>query len=118
MPLRRAWHANAWYQYKPVTNHTAPAGARLAFGPDVILLYHFDKADVILALEADFLACEPGNPHYVYDFAQKRRVLAGHQDMNRLYVVESTLSLTGSMPGKGLGMPLPPSLHDVDIPCF
>jgi molybdopterin-containing oxidoreductase family iron-sulfur binding subunit len=89
--------AATWHQYEPVTNYTAQAGARLAFGTDVNPLYHFDKADVILALEADFLACEPGNLRYVHDFMQKRQVLDERQSMNRLYVVESTLSLTGSI---------------------
>jgi len=89
--------AAAWHQYEPVSNYTAQAGAHLAFGTDVTPLYHVDKADVILALEADFLACEPGNLRYVHDFAQKRRVRDAHQAMNRLYVVESSLSLTGSI---------------------
>jgi molybdopterin-containing oxidoreductase family iron-sulfur binding subunit len=89
--------AAAWHQYEPVSNYTAQAGARLAFGTDVTPLYHVDKADVILALEADFLACEPGNLRYVHDFAQKRRVRDERQAMNRLYVVESSLSLTGSI---------------------
>src|SRR5206468_8633072 len=56
--------AAAWHQYEPVTNHTAQAGARLAFGKDVAPLYHLDKAAVILALDADFVACEPGTLRY------------------------------------------------------
>ena len=34
----------------------ARAGARLAFGEDVEPIYHFDQADVVLSLDADFLA--------------------------------------------------------------
>ena len=86
----------AWHQYEPITNDTVQAGMRLAFGQEVNAVYHFDKAQVILALEADFLACEPGTLHYAHGFAKKRRVRGDVKDMNRLYVVESHLSLTGA----------------------
>ena len=46
--------------YEPVGRDDARAGARLAFGEDVEPVYHFDQADVILSLDADFLACGPG----------------------------------------------------------
>src|SRR5438128_8705235 len=96
--------AAAWHQYEPVTNHTVQAGARLAFGKDVTPRYYFDKAAVILALDADFLACEPGTLRYAHDFAQQRRVRDESRTMNRLYMVESTLSLTGAMADHRLPM--------------
>jgi molybdopterin-containing oxidoreductase family iron-sulfur binding subunit len=89
--------AASWHQYEPVNNDTVHAGARLAFGKDITPLYHFEKAAVILAFEADFLACEPGTLRYAHDFAQQRRVYGTSTAMNRLYVVESNLSLTGAM---------------------
>jgi molybdopterin-containing oxidoreductase family iron-sulfur binding subunit len=89
--------AAVWHQYEPINDDTVQAGARLAFGQDVTPVYHFEKASVILALEADFLACEPGTLRYAHDFAQQRRVHGTPAAMNRLYVVESTLSLTGAI---------------------
>src|SRR4029434_4039123 len=50
--------AASWHQYTPVNDHTMQAGARLAFGQDVTPRYHFERADVILVLEADFLVSE------------------------------------------------------------
>src|SRR5262245_59178904 len=82
--------AASWHQYTPVNDYTAQAGVRLAFGQDVIPRYHFERADVILALEADFLSSEPGTLRYVHDFAQKRRIPGVSTAMNRLYVVESS----------------------------
>ena len=99
--------AASWHQYEPVTNHTVQAGAQLAFGKEVTPLYHFDKADVILALDADFLACEPSTLRYAHDFAQKRRIQGVSTAMNRLYAVESTCSLTGASADHRL--PLQPS---------
>ena len=87
----------SWHQYTPVNDHTVQAGARMAFGKDVTPLYHFEKANVILALEADFLASGPSTLRYAHDFAQKRRLPGASTAMNRLYVVESSLSLTGAI---------------------
>jgi molybdopterin-containing oxidoreductase family iron-sulfur binding subunit len=94
--LLRQFPNARWHQYEPITNDTVQAGMRLVFGQEVNAVYQLNKAQVILALEADFLACEPGTLHYAHDFAEKRRVRGDARDMNRLYVVESTLSLTGA----------------------
>ncbi|HEY5792432.1 MAG TPA: TAT-variant-translocated molybdopterin oxidoreductase, partial [Chthoniobacterales bacterium] len=52
-----------------------------------------DRADVILAIDADFLVCGPGQLAYSRQFARRRDPEAG---MNRLYVAESFPSLTGA----------------------
>jgi MoCo/4Fe-4S cofactor protein with predicted Tat translocation signal len=106
--LRTMFPLAAWHQYEPVTHDTARAGAHLALGEGVNTIYRFDKADVILALEADFLSPGPGSLRYARDFAAKRQVRAGHTAMNRLYVIESTPSLTGAMADHRL--PLRPSM--------
>ncbi len=86
-----------WHQYEPVNRDNAREGARLAFGQVVETQYRFDKADVVLSLDADFLGGGPGSVRYARDFMQRRRAGTSGGDMNRLYVVESTPSLTGSM---------------------
>jgi MoCo/4Fe-4S cofactor protein with predicted Tat translocation signal len=86
-----------WHQYEPAASHAAQAGARLAFGEECDVQYRFDRAEVIFALDADFLACGPAALRYARDFAGKRRVWQGGQTMSRLYAVESTPSLTGTM---------------------
>jgi MoCo/4Fe-4S cofactor protein with predicted Tat translocation signal len=85
-----------WHQYDPVSRDGARAAARRATGRSSEAIYHFDKADVILSLDADFLACGPGSVRYARDFADRRRVSEEHKTMNRLYAVESTPSLTGA----------------------
>jgi MoCo/4Fe-4S cofactor protein with predicted Tat translocation signal len=86
-----------WHQYEPVNRDNAQAGARLAFGNNVNTVYRFDNADVILSLDADFLFAGPGNVRYARDFVGKRRVRQNKSEMNRLYVIEATPSVTGSM---------------------
>jgi MoCo/4Fe-4S cofactor protein with predicted Tat translocation signal len=86
-----------WHQYEPCGRDGAREGSRLAFGQYVNTLYRFDQADVILALDADFLTTGPGNLRYAREFADRRRITNNHASMNRLYVVESTPSNTGAM---------------------
>jgi MoCo/4Fe-4S cofactor protein with predicted Tat translocation signal len=84
-----------WHQYDPISRDGARMAAAAA-GPGNEPIYHFDKADVVVALDADFLTCGPGSVRYQKDFAAKRRVTDDKKEMNRLYSVESTPSLTGT----------------------
>jgi len=86
-----------WHQYEPCGRDTVRQGARLAFGEYVNTLYRFDRADVILSLDADFLCYGPGSVRYARDFSDRRRVTGPDSTMNRLYVAESMLSSTGAM---------------------
>lgn len=87
-----------WHQYEPVNRDQVKAGAELAFGKFVETHYQFDQANVVLALDADFMRPgDPGHLRYTRDFMSRRRVRDGETDMNRLYVVENTPSITGSV---------------------
>jgi molybdopterin-containing oxidoreductase family iron-sulfur binding subunit len=86
-----------WYQYEPVNDDNARAGAQLAFGEAVDTHYRFDRAKVIVSLASDFLGCGRGQVRYSRDFANGRRVRKAHADMNRLYVVEPTPTPTGAI---------------------
>ena len=85
-----------WHQYEPVNRDNEHAGARLAFGEVVAPQYHFEKARVVLALDSDFMFGHPAGLRYARDFADGRRVSDGRNEMNRLYAVESTPTITGS----------------------
>ena len=83
-----------WHVYEPVNRDNVLEGAKLAFGQPVETRYDFEKADVIVSLDADFLyAGFPGNVQYIRDFANRRNPDA---PMNRLYVIESTPTTTGA----------------------
>ena len=56
--------------------------------------YHFDRARVIVALDADFLGSLPGYVRYARDFASTRRPERG--PMSRLYAAECMPSCTGA----------------------
>ncbi|HEY3322331.1 MAG TPA: TAT-variant-translocated molybdopterin oxidoreductase [Planctomycetota bacterium] len=86
-----------WHQYEPCNRDNARAGALQAFGEDVSTVYRFDQADTILSLDADFLGSGPGCVRYAHDFSSKRRARRDQLAMNRLYVLESAPSVTGSI---------------------
>jgi MoCo/4Fe-4S cofactor protein with predicted Tat translocation signal len=93
-----------WHQYDPAGRDNVREGSKLAFGQYANTVYHFDKADVVLSLDSDFLSCGPASLRYARDFAAKRRLTDGKHEMNRLYVVESTVTNTGSVADHRLPM--------------
>jgi molybdopterin-containing oxidoreductase family iron-sulfur binding subunit len=94
-----------WHQYEAVSRDNARAGARLAYDEDVEARYRPGLADVIVALDADFLTAGPGSVAYAREFASRRRPGHDHGKMNRLYAVESMPSSTGAMADHRLSLP-------------
>lgn len=88
-----------WCVHDPVGTDAARAGSKLAFGEEVAPLHHLDKADVVLSLDADFLAWGPARLRDARAFAESREAGAkpGSTRMSRLYVVEAAPTITGAM---------------------
>jgi molybdopterin-containing oxidoreductase family iron-sulfur binding subunit len=103
--LLKALPQAKWHQFAPINADNARAGAMLAFGEPVETLYRFDKADVVLSLEADFASSGPGSVRYLREFAGRRKVSGERAEMNRLYVAESSPSLAGSVADHRFPMP-------------
>ncbi len=85
-----------WHQYEPINRDNVREGSRLAFGEFVETHYHFDRAKIILSLESDFLYSHPNSVRYARDFAALRRARFPENEMSRLYVLESTPTITGA----------------------
>ena len=94
--IKERYPLSKWHQYEPVNRDTYNAGALAAYGKHVNSVLKFDKANVILSIDSDFANSGAASVRYARDFAAKRRVRDGQQSMNRLYVVESSPSATGS----------------------
>ncbi|HTM53811.1 MAG TPA: TAT-variant-translocated molybdopterin oxidoreductase [Pirellulales bacterium] len=86
-----------WHQFDPAGFDNAYEGARQAFGRTVETRYDFSRADIIVSLDADFLSTLPASLRYAREFIDGRRVSARPTSMNRLYVIESTPTITGAM---------------------
>src|ERR1700732_1536872 len=78
-----------WHQYEPCGRDNERQGSRLAFGRPVNTVYRFDKADVIVSLDSDFLSSGPGHVRHAREFSSRRSMQGPAAQLNRLYVVES-----------------------------
>lgn len=96
--FRKRYPASQWHVHEPGARAGCCGRSGGAPGQAV---YDFSKADVVLSLDADFMITDVGSLAYARQFIDGRRRQPGlspdRQPMNRLYVVESTFSLTGSM---------------------
>lgn len=101
----------AWAQYEPVNRDNLRKATKAGFGKALNPVYSLTGADVILALDADFLANGPGAVRYAAEFGARRSVSTvdalakehnhdkaaenATKNLNRLYVVEAMPSGTG-----------------------
>ncbi|WP_186646166.1 TAT-variant-translocated molybdopterin oxidoreductase [Fluviispira vulneris] len=58
--------------------------------------YDFLNANIILAVDSDFMGNEGDSVKNAREFAEKRKVINANSTMNRLYSVESNFSITGT----------------------
>ena len=84
-----------WVTYEPFSDEHVFDGVRAASGQDLQPLYHFDRARVIVTLDADPLLTETDHVRHTRGFAAGRAVDDGAEP-NRLYAIEGVHSLTGA----------------------
>ena len=94
--IQKLYPAAKWHQWDPAGPHSARAAAMQAFGQPVNTYYDFTNANVVVSLDADFLASGAASLRYARQFAKRRRVDDANGTMNRLYVVEPMPTPTGT----------------------
>jgi molybdopterin-containing oxidoreductase family iron-sulfur binding subunit len=94
-----------WCVYDPLLTEAQSFASHMSFGDNSRLIPRLDRADVVLALDSDFLDCGDGDLAAVRAFSSRRRVSAAKDTMNRLYVVENRFTLTGAMADHRLRCP-------------
>src|SRR5258708_6686047 len=94
-----------WCVYEPFLSQGTGEAAQTAFGVGTRAIPRFDRADIVLALDSDFLDCGQGDLASVRAFTSRRRVSTPKDSMNRLYVVENRFTLTGAMADHRLRYP-------------
>ena len=99
-----------WTEYAPLDSDAAKAGGEIAFGKQAgsrfAPRFAYDKADVILSLDHDFLGLDEPTTIPTREFSRRRRVSSEKDSMNRLYMVEAQYSVTGAMADHRLRMRL------------
>jgi Fe-S-cluster-containing dehydrogenase component len=94
-----------WCIYEPLGTGNTGDAETTGFGPGVKLRPHLDKADVVLALDSDFLGCAEGTIEGIKGFTKARRIDEPGKKMNRLYAVENRYTVTGGMADHRLRIP-------------
>ncbi|GAB4237369.1 MAG: TAT-variant-translocated molybdopterin oxidoreductase [Acidobacteriota bacterium] len=90
LPEARIFHTDALYGSRE-------EGTRLAFGRPIEPVYNFAAADRVLWLDADPLYWDPGCVRYARDLAARRRPDPETGEMNRVYALESSPTVSSTL---------------------
>jgi MoCo/4Fe-4S cofactor protein with predicted Tat translocation signal len=101
--IEKKFPKSAFYAYE--ASQGDDLAANIAFGEGFMAVPRFDKADVILAVDSDFLSCTEGSIEQIRQFGARRSVDQPDAKMNRLYVVENRYTVTGGMADHRLRLP-------------
>ena len=95
--LQKTYPKMRWCVYDPLLTEAQSFATQLSFGDNARLVPRLERADVVVALDSDFLDCGEGDLAGIRAFSSRRRVGEAKDTMNRLYVVENRFTLTGAM---------------------
>ncbi len=97
--LLKKWPRAMWVPYEGAEASSRSEAGRAIFGTPARELLALDRARVVVSIDRDFLnsssAEEPMGVRQARDFAATRDVRGLDDPMSRLYVVESSYSITG-----------------------
>ncbi|MGH9460782.1 MAG: 4Fe-4S dicluster domain-containing protein [Vicinamibacteria bacterium] len=100
-----------WHVYESVPRDAVWQGTERAFGERLEPRVHFEEADVVVSLDADFLSPGPGQLVHTRELTARRRP-EHPRGLNRLYVVEPVPSLVGALADHRL------ALRDSEVASF
>ena len=89
--FQKAYAGTRWVQYDALPADSVVEGQRRSYGKAVMPRYRMDKADLIVAIEADFLGTYISPAEFMKQWSKRRKP---GQTMNRLVSFDSTMSLT------------------------
>ena len=94
--FRQRFPLAQWLTYEPVSHDNERNGLKAAFGKPRRAVVSYERARVVLSLDADFLGTGAGSVVNSSRWAKLRTLKDEKSQMSRLYSVEGVLSLTGA----------------------
>jgi len=85
-----------WVKYDPISYSAVIEANSICFGEALIPDYHFEEADMVVSVNADFLGTWIAPVHFIPGYTTRRKLTDGEQEMLRHIHFESGMSLTGS----------------------
>ncbi len=89
--------AAKWYVHEPSVNPALASVARKIAGRNAFVSYDLSQADVVVSLDSDFLNNGPAAMVYARQFSQRRKAIDNRQTPVRLYAVEASPTVSGSL---------------------
>ncbi len=93
--MRRIYPRMRWHGHAP-TGSAAAEGAAAAFGRPLLARHRFDRAEVVVAIDGDFLDAGPHQVGTSRDWIEARRASAGAGRLLTLHAASATPSLTSA----------------------
>ncbi len=87
-----------WVTFEPFSENNRIEGNQIAFGQRLRTINHYDQADLVIALDDDFMS-PYGHINSVENslkLTEKRKVDSVDDSMSRIYAVENSFTNTGS----------------------
>jgi len=84
-----------WHKTQDLPDDPIAEAINLVSGQKSIPTFRFEKADVVVSVDADFLGTWIRPLEFTKSFSKRRKLHRGDANVNRLYVFESLHSLTG-----------------------
>lgn len=97
--LTKALPRAKFYVWEPTGRKNVGSAVTFTTNGEGVPVYDFSKAKVIFSLDSDFMSVSdnPAALRYTRQFSRGRKIMGREGEMNRLYAVESTPGLVGSM---------------------
>ncbi len=95
--LAAKYPGTIWCEYEPLGAPEADKAVVACFGEGMRLIPRFERADVVLALDSEFLNASDKGPGFAQGFFPRRNPDQKGAPMNRLYVVENHYTGTGGL---------------------
>jgi molybdopterin-containing oxidoreductase family iron-sulfur binding subunit len=105
MLISRKFPQAKWFVHEPIDTDIHRRAASIAFGAPLKPYYHYEAAKVIVSLDCDFIGSEEDAHNNIRRFADGRRIVEPTDTMNRLYVIEALMTLTGASADHRLRLP-------------
>jgi molybdopterin-containing oxidoreductase family iron-sulfur binding subunit len=104
-----------WFSHEPVDFHMhreaatqarkLPVPASPSAPTGLAPFYRLDRAKVIVSLDCDFIGADENGSQHIRDFSRGRRIDKPEDPRNRLYAIETLMTLTGANADHRLRLP-------------
>jgi MoCo/4Fe-4S cofactor protein with predicted Tat translocation signal len=86
----------SWVEVDVLAEHDLYEAAEVSYGRRVDPRFHFEKADVVLSVGADFLGTWGNHVENSRQWSKRRKLLERSDTLSQVFVAEGNLSITGA----------------------